>query len=234
MPALLLQANQLKAERCCAGQPVERVDGFSGAFPPGTVCELMGPENGGKHLLWRLLTLLQRPTEGDMIIGDQSMITLAEGEMAAVRNRDYGYLFAIPYLLPGFTVVENVAMPLFKLRQVEPAQARTRTEAVLRATGLLEVASAQLGELSALQHQLVALARAMIHGPVFLAVERFGENLTETETARLSEICQYVAEWSAVSVIATAAPGLTLPWANLKFEIENGRVTENAGIPGRS
>src|SRR5690242_253799 len=165
MPTVL-RAQQLQGKRHLDEHPEERVHAFNYAFESRRIYRLDGPEHGGKHLLWRLLTLLDRPAGGELVLGEAVTTRLSDQGLAELRNREVGYVFPTPYLLPGFTVVENVAMPLFKVLQVDPAEAKKITEEVLALTGLTDVGDETLDGLSALQQHVAALARAVIHGPL--------------------------------------------------------------------
>lgn len=225
MPTVL-RALQLQGKRHLDEHPEERVHAFNYAFESRRIYRLDGPEHGGKHLLWRLLTLLDRPAGGELVLGEAVTTRLSDQGLAELRNREVGYVFPTPYLLPGFTVVENVAMPLFKVLQVDPAEAKKITEEVLALTGLTDVGSETLDGLSALQQQVAALARAVIHRPSLLGIESLGKNLTPDDALLFSDTCQRLVTRFELAAVTTVAAGAEIMFANVVLEVQNGTVEE--------
>ena len=105
-------------------------------------------------------------------------------DLGEIRNRKYGFLFSSPFLLPAFTVLENVAMPLFKVAQVDTSEAKVITEEILEIVGVSRIAS-RGWRLDRLDGMLAALARALVHHPRVLIAERVGNNLREDEAELL-------------------------------------------------
>ena len=125
---------------------------------------------GGGHLL-RLLGLLERPASGEVLLLGQPTSALDDAARADLRNRRCGFVFAAPFLLAGFSVAETVAMPLFKISQVGPDEARRRTEAVLEFCGLTAEAQSVAAALPPAAQHRVSLARALVNEPALVLVE---------------------------------------------------------------
>jgi ABC-type lipoprotein export system ATPase subunit len=223
---IFLRAQQLQGKRQFGDQPEERVQPFDYAFEARRIYRLDGPDCGGKHLAWRLLTLLERPTAGELFVREAATSRLAAAELAELRNREVGYVFPAPYLLPGFTVVENVAMPLFKVLQVDPAEAKEITEELLELTGLSGLEDETLDGLTALQQQIAALARAVIHRPSLLGIESLGKNLAARDALLFSETCQRLVNHFGFTAVVTVSPGLETAWSSVILEVANGTVAE--------
>jgi ABC-type polar amino acid transport system ATPase subunit len=223
---ILLRAQQLQGKRRFGDQPEEQVQPFDYAFESRRIYRLDGPDRGGKQLAWRLLTLLERPAAGELFVRETATSCLAEAELAELRNREVGYVFPTPYLLPGFTVVENVAMPLFKVLQVDPAEAKEITEGLLGLTGLSGVADETPDGLTAVQQQVAALARAVIHRPSLLGIESLGKHLAPRDALLFSEICQRLVNHLGFTAIVTVTPGLETAWSTVILEVANGTVEE--------
>ena len=113
------------------GQDGETVCGLDASFAPGRFHVLRGPDGCGKNLLLRWLGLLQPPEAGEVLVQGSATRALSEEARAELRTQRFGFVFAAPFLLTSFSVIENVAMPLFKVSQVTPEEARRRTEALL-------------------------------------------------------------------------------------------------------
>jgi ABC-type lipoprotein export system ATPase subunit len=230
MPTLL-RAQQLQGKRQFGDRPEERVHPFDYAFQSRRIYRLDGPEHGGKRLLWRLLTLLERPAGGELLLGETVTRRLSDNRLAELRNREVGYVFATPYLLPRFTVIENVAMPLFKVLQVDPAEAKKLTEEVLALTGLTDAGDETLDGLSPLQQQMAALARAVVHRPSLLGIASLGQNLAPPDVLLFSDVCQRLVTHFGLTAMMTVAAGAETMGANVVFEVENGMIEEVIRAP---
>jgi lipoprotein-releasing system ATP-binding protein len=142
--------------------------------PPGERLALIGESGAGKSTLMYLLGGLDRPSEGTIYFGHQDISSFSDTELAAFRNREIGFVWQNHSLLPEFTALENVMMPLLirgaRIRDAEPASLERLDE-----VGLRNRASHRAGELSGGEQQRVALARALVGNPsVLLADEPTG------------------------------------------------------------
>ena len=108
--------------------------------------------------------------------------------LSYIRNRKYGFLFSAPFLLPTFSVLENVAIPLFKIAEVDALEAKVIVEEILEMLGISRIANATVEDLKGLDGMLAALARALVHHPRVLIAERVGCNLQEYEANALLSI----------------------------------------------
>src|SRR5581483_1343363 len=140
----------------------------------GEMLALVGESGAGKSTLLHLLGGLDRPSEGTIYYGSTEVSKLSDSEQADFRNRQIGFVWQIHYLLPEFTALENVMMPLL-IRGESHAQAATESMARLDEVGLRARSSHRAGELSGGEQQRVVLARALVGKPsVLLADEPTG------------------------------------------------------------
>ncbi len=140
----------------------------------GEMLALVGESGAGKSTLLHLLGGLDRPSEGTIYYGSTEVSKLSDSEQADFRNRQIGFVWQIHYLLPEFTALENVMMPLL-IRGESHAQAATESMARLDEVGLRARSSHRAGELSGGEQQRVVLARALVGRPqVLLADEPTG------------------------------------------------------------
>lgn len=135
---------------------------------------VIGESGSGKSTLLHLLGGLDRPSHGQIFFGDRDIVRLSDRALAEFRNQQLGFVWQNPSLLPEFTALENVMMPLL-IRGTEPQRARESAAEGLREVGLMARQNHQAGELSGGEQQRVALARALAGRPrVLLADEPTG------------------------------------------------------------
>jgi lipoprotein-releasing system ATP-binding protein len=140
----------------------------------GEMLALVGESGAGKSTLLHLLGGLDRPSGGTIHYGSREISGLADSEQADFRNREIGFVWQIHYLLPEFTALENVAMPLL-IRGWPMEKAASESMARLDEVGLRARATHRAGELSGGEQQRVVLARALVGNPsVLLADEPTG------------------------------------------------------------
>lgn len=169
----------------------------------GEQLALVGESGAGKSTLLHLLGGLDRPSSGRIFFGEQELTALADAELAAFRNRALGFVWQGHYLLPEFTALENVMMPLL-IRGAPPSEAEAVARARLEEVGLAARASHRAGELSGGEQQRVALARALAGNPqVLLADEPTGNLDARTGELIMSLLAELHRTHGLTSVCAT-------------------------------
>jgi lipoprotein-releasing system ATP-binding protein len=131
---------------------------------------IVGESGTGKSSLLHLLAALDTPSSGEVWCGSHRLSSFTPRQAADFRNRDIGYVWQFHYLLPEFTALENVAMPLLA-RGIKPANAMEQASRWLGEVGLTERAQHRSGELSGGEQQRVSLARALVTQPKLLLAD---------------------------------------------------------------
>ena len=164
---MLLELKQVS--KSYASPPVEVLRDINFHLADGEAVAIVGPSGSGKSTLLNLLGALDRPTQGTALFDGRDLAALTEPELAAIRNRQIGFIFQLHHLLPQCTVLENVLIPT--LAGTPDATARDRAEHLLDRVGLKHRLEHRPGQLSGGECQRVAVARALINQPKLLLAD---------------------------------------------------------------
>ena len=200
--------------------PLVRVEGLSKVFrsgeadlvlfenlsfqvSKGTMLAIVGQSGAGKSTLLHILGALDRPSAGAVYCADSKVDALSDDDAAEFRNREIGYVWQFHYLLPEFTAIENVAMPLLTRGQAL-LSAEQEAARWLREVGLEARGKHRSGELSGGEQQRLALARALITQPkLLLADEPTGDLDGATAEVVFELVARLHREHQLTSLIAT-------------------------------
>jgi len=200
------------------------------AFARGSVSLLMGAEESGHELLLRVIGLLEAPDGGEMLLAGAPVHGLREEERVALRDRRIGFVFAAPFLLPAFTPIENVAMPLFKISDAGTSEAQHRGEELLDFVGLHELVQAPCSGLGLLDQHRVSLARALVNEPALLLIEKLDAALAGEELRVFAALARQAAARFGVAVIATVSPTFAAEPAERVIEFTDGSVQRDSEL----
>jgi lipoprotein-releasing system ATP-binding protein len=185
----IIQVRNLEKTYTTARGSLTLFQGLSLDVMAGEMVAIVGQSGAGKSTLLHILGALDAPTAGTVTCASVNVAQLSPQEAAAFRNREIGYVWQFHYLLPEFTALENVAMPLLA-RGIYRREALTTAANWLREVDLEDRGSHRPGELSGGEQQRVALARALVNNPrVLLADEPTGD-LDETTAGRVFDLIE--------------------------------------------
>lgn len=153
----------------------------------GEVVSVIGASGAGKSTLLHLLGGLDKPDSGTVTINDSNMFALAEKKQAAFRNRHIGFVFQFHHLLPEFTAVENVAVPLWIAGKGKNEALKT-AEAMLDVVGLSARLNNKPSEMSGGEQQRVAIARALVNKPSVIMADEPTGNLDSNNAASVHNL----------------------------------------------
>jgi len=190
---------------------------------PGEVVGLIGPSGSGKSSLLHAAGLLEHPDAGRIVIGGVDCSDLSERERTRVRLAELGFVYQFHHLLPEFTALDNVALPI-RIAGASKAEARRRAEELLAMLGLGERLEHQPGQLSGGEQQRVAIARALANRPrLVLADEPTGNLDPETSKTVFAALHDLVRHQGVAALVATHNMELTREMERV-FALKDGRL----------
>jgi lipoprotein-releasing system ATP-binding protein len=193
---------------------------------------IVGPSGAGKSTLLHLLGCLDRPTDGRIYLGQREVSLLSDAELAALRNSTIGFVWQMNTLLPEFSAVENVSMPL-RLRGEGETAAMKAARAALDEVGLSARAAHRPGELSGGEQQRVVLARALAVQPSLLLADEPTGNLDEATGLRIMELLETLqARHGFTTILVTHNPAFSARCSRI-LKLEGGALHQETPSPGR-
>jgi lipoprotein-releasing system ATP-binding protein len=187
---------------------LEVLKGITLDLKPGEIVALVGQSGSGKSTLLHIAGLLERPDEGDIVVGGKPAGTAGDRERTVMRRQFLGFVYQYHHLLPEFSAIENVMLPQM-LNGKSRAEARRRAAELLAMVQLKERADHRPGRLSGGEQQRVAIARAVAHAPrVLLADEPTGNLDSSTADAVFRQLLGLVRETGMAALVATHNPEL--------------------------
>lgn len=209
--------------------PVTLVQGINLTIMPREFIAITGPSGSGKSSLLYLLGLLDLPTTGDILIDGRSTTVMTEDERAEVRLSRIGFVFQFHFLLPEFSITENVALPMRALGKLTSRAATLRAEELLASFGLGDHRHKTPDQLSGGQRQRVAVARALANDPpVILADEPTG-SLDTLATSQVFSILRDLVVLRGKTVVAVTHDLNLASQMHRRIHVVDGRLA-NDGV----
>jgi lipoprotein-releasing system ATP-binding protein len=221
----LIQARSLvKGYRTAAGY-VSVLEGVDLDVAEGEVLAITGASGVGKSTLLHVLGTLDRPDSGTVSVAGEDVFALPERRLRDFRNHTMGFVFQFHHLLPEFTALENVMMPLLIARRGE-GEARERASALLAEVGLAPRLHHRPGMLSG-GEQRVAVARALAQSPRALLADEPTGNLDRETGQRLHELLRRLNRERGITVVLVTHNEQTAAACDRTLRLEGGRLADS-------
>jgi len=209
------------------------VNGIDLAVNKGEFVAITGPSGSGKSSLLYLLGLLDAPSDGEVIICGEPTSKLSEDDRANVRLTKCGFVFQFHFLLPEFTSLENVLLPMRAAGKMSEKEMRERGLELLASLGLKDHANKRPNQLSGGQRQRVAIARALSNRPEIIVADEPTGALDTTSTEQVFSILREIADQGRTVVVVTHDPALAAR-ADRRVHIVDGKIHETVAGRGKA
>ena len=218
----LIHARDLRKTYHVGDQVVHALDGLDLDIRTNEYVALMGPSGSGKSTLMNMLGCLDSPTSGSYILNGQDVSRLADDALADIRNREIGFVFQTFNLLPRYTALENVALPMV-YAGVGKAERLARAQEVLDQVGLGDRMDHRPNELSGGQRQRVAVGRALVMRPSIILADEPTGNLDTATSQEVMELFGDIQKAGNTVILVTHEEDIAA-YAHRTVRLRDGRV----------
>ncbi len=194
----------------------------------GEYVAIMGPSGSGKSTLMNLLGCLDTPTEGSYLLAGEEVSGLTDEQTAAIRNRRIGFVFQTFHLLPRYTALDNVALPL-RYGGVARDERRRRARLALEKVDLADRVDHRPNQLSGGQRQRVAIARALVNDPDLLLADEPTGNLDSKVGEEILGLFDELHEAGRTVVMVTHEPDVAARAGRL-IRVVDGEIVEDRAL----
>jgi len=222
---LALRCQNLERAFQLGPETIQILKGVNFEVKAGERVAIMGASGAGKSTLLNLLGALDAPDAGEVWIAGEQVNGLSESERAKLRNRCLGFVFQFHHLLPEFSALENVAMPLW-LRGQSRKASTVKAQEVLNRVGLDKRQQHKPSELSGGERQRVAIARALAGEPNVLLMDEPTGNLDRGNAIRVLELIEHLNQETGSALILVTHDPEIASHMDRRLELVNGQLAE--------
>ncbi len=228
---LLLQCDQLCKRYQEGNLQTDVLRNVSFTLQPGEMSAIVGSSGSGKSTLLHLLGGLDSPTSGDVLFKGQSLNQMSSSAKAELRNRELGFIYQFHHLLPDFTALENVAMPLL-IGKKNSNEALQRASEMLDAVGLGSRTSHRPSELSGGERQRVAIARALVNRPSLVMADEPTGNLDARNADAIFQLLGELNQMQGTAFLVVTHDLTLAKRLNRQMEMRDGQLTAEVTLTG--
>ena len=196
----------------------------------GEFIAITGPSGSGKSSLLYLLGLLDRPTEGRVLLEGRDTASLSAAQLASLRLARLGFVFQFHFLLPEFSTLDNVLIPIRRLGRLKDAAARAQAMKLLEALGMAEAAAKLPEQLSGGMRQRAAIARALANDPAIILADEPTGNLDTRNAAAVFDIFQRLAADEGRAILVVTHDAELAKRANRRIHLVDGRIVSDTRV----
>jgi lipoprotein-releasing system ATP-binding protein len=209
----------------------EVLHGINLALAAGEFAALIGPSGSGKSTLLNLIGLLEAPSGGSYRLRGRETSSLPEAELTALRATSLGFVFQFHHLLPAFSALENVMLPLVADRGHREPWMKERAALLLEAVGLAALGERRPSQLSGGQQQRVAVARALAARPALLLADEPTGNLDTRSSDEVFELLRRFHEEEGTAVLVVTHDPRLAARCDRVLELVDGRLVRDEATP---
>ncbi|KFD18398.1 lipoprotein releasing system ATP-binding protein [Tatumella ptyseos ATCC 33301] len=229
--SLLLQCEQLCKRYQEGSVQTDVLKEVSFTLQPGEMTAIVGSSGSGKSTLLHLLGGLDSPTSGEVLFKGQSLNRMSAAAKAELRNRELGFIYQFHHLLPDFSAVENVAMPLL-IGKKSSAEALQRATEMLAAVGLAARAAHRPSELSGGERQRVAIARALVNRPSLVMADEPTGNLDARNADAIFQLLGELNQTQGTAFLVVTHDLSLAKRLSRQMEMRDGKLTADVTLTG--
>lgn len=219
----IIQASAIYKTFKLGSEQVEVLTGVDLTASTGDIIAITGPSGSGKSTLLHILGTLDRPTSGTVAVNGTDLATLSDDNLAEFRNTTIGFVFQFHHLLPEFTVLENVAMPLL-ISRLSPRVAYERARAAIADVELGHRIMHKPSELSGGEKQRAAVARALISDPLIVLADEPTGNLDHQNARALTELIKNLNRKKSITFLIVTHNNKVARIARRRYKLLDGRL----------
>ncbi|HRH67092.1 MAG TPA: ABC transporter ATP-binding protein [Bacteroidia bacterium] len=198
----LLELKNISRKYVIGTEEVNALRSITVSIHKGEYVALMGPSGSGKSTLMNIIGCLDTPSSGEYILNNKQVSTLADNELAEIRNREIGFIFQTFNLIPRSSALDNVALPLV-YAGAKKEERINRAMAALKDVGLADRVRHKPNELSGGQRQRVAVARALVNNPSIILADEPTGNLDSKTSEEIMSLFEEIHQKGNTIIVVT-------------------------------